>query len=379
MAKTNPTDLPPPIEAELDSRRLAGGLIESLPVGLVVFDRHLRAIVRNRLAETLLPVRENLADSLTEANLDSSFQDWAGVLRRAIETQRPARFENVVFRLGSVDPGFLNIALSPLFDERNEQVVGGVLVAEDVTARMSMEQRLAVSERMAALGKLASRVAHELNNPLDGILRYINLALRVLGTPDHQRAERYLTECRRGLQRMVGIVSDLLEFSRSTRVNFGSGSINTVIEEALRSYEDKVRQQGVTVVCDFNETVPTVRGSNLFQVFCNLIKNALDAMPKGGTLTVTTDVCGRHVVIRFEDTGVGLPPERERIFDPFFTTKEPGKGTGLGLSICKEVVERYQGRLQALPGERGGAVFRIQIPLDSCGPGPQARPEPKPS
>ena len=375
MGQGNQPDHAPPAETELDAARLTSGLIESLPVGLVVFDRQLAVVVRNRLAETLLPVRDSLVESLAEASHDSSYQDWSGALRRTIETRRQTRFESVAFRLGSVDPGFLNLAISPLFDEKNQQVVGGVLVAEDVTARMSMEQRLAVSERMAALGKLASRVAHELNNPLDGILRYINLALRVLDTPDHERAVRYLAECRRGLQRMVSIVSDLLEFSRSTRTSFGSGSINTVIEEALRSYESKIREQGVTVVCSYNEKVPTVRGGNLFQVFCNLIKNALDAMPQGGTLTVSTDLAEQHVVICFEDTGVGLPPDHQRIFDPFFTTKAAGQGTGLGLSICKEMVEKYQGRIQAGPGQGAGAVFRIQIPLDSCGPVAGAQPQ----
>ncbi|UCG32735.1 MAG: GHKL domain-containing protein, partial [Phycisphaerales bacterium] len=355
-------------DADSNPARHARGLIESLPVALVIFDRDLQVLARNRLAETLLPAHDNIADSLTEAGHDSSFQDWPAILRRAIDAQRQARFENVAFRLPTVDPGFLNIAVSPLFDDRNECVTGGVLVAEDVTARMSMEQRLAVSERMAALGKLASRVAHELNNPLDGILRYINLALRVIDTPDRAKAARYLTECRRGLQRMVGIVSDLLEFSRSTRASFGAGSINEVVEEALRSYEAPIREHRIAVVCSFNENVPTVRGNNLFQVFCNLIKNAIDAMTDGGTLTITTDLRGPLVDIIFEDTGVGLPEEQERIFDPFFTTKEPGKGTGLGLSICKEIVERYQGRITAHRRDGGGTAFRIQIPLESCGP-----------
>jgi len=109
-----------------------------------------------------------------------------------------------------------------------------------------------------------------------------------------------------------------------------------------------------------------MRSANLFQVFCNLVKNAIDAMPTGGTLTVITEIVGSEVVIRFEDTGVGLPAEIERIFEPFFTTKGPGKGTGLGLAICRDIVEKYNGRITAARRPAGGSVFTIRIPLESC-------------
>ena len=114
-------------------------------------------------------------------------------------------------------------------------------------------------------------------------------------------------------------------------------------------------------------------GSNLFQVFCNLIKNAVDAMPDGGTLTITTAAWSTgEVVVSFEDTGMGLPENAEQIFEPFFTTKPSGQGTGLGLAICKDIIEKYNGRILAENRPEGGARFTVVVPVES-GPVAAAR------
>jgi two-component system NtrC family sensor kinase len=114
----------------------------------------------------------------------------------------------------------------------------------------------------------------------------------------------------------------------------------------------------------------------LFQVCCNVIKNAIDAMPDGGRLTITTAALDRDVVLRVEDTGVGLPENMDEIFEPFFTTKKPGEGTGLGLAICKDYVERLHGRITAERADPQGAVFIVSIPLASCVPPTTRRPGP---
>jgi signal transduction histidine kinase len=132
----------------------------------------------------------------------------------------------------------------------------------------------------------------------------------------------------------------------------------------------------VAFVCDLQQKMPNVRGNNLFQVFCNLVKNALDAMPRGGRLMIRTRLAAQRVRIEFEDTGVGLPADAERIFDAFYTTKPPGKGTGLGLAICRDLIQRYQGRIWAENREQGGAIFFITIPLESCVPAAESKPMP---
>ena len=341
-------------------------VFESLSLGLIVFDNKLQIIHHNSAAAFLVDKQRSLVDALTTGTVAGSYEDWPKVLREVVEQGRHHRFDQVVYRDQEQRESLLNLQCIPLTDTANSTISGGTLVIEDVTAAVSMEKRLAVSERMAAVGKLAARVAHELNNPLDGILRYLNLSKRSIETGATDKLGEYIERARGGLLRMTEIVRELVEFSRSAHTAFDDASINTIVEESIKVMSDKAVQSNVSVVCTLQENMPAVRGTSLFQVFCNLVKNAVDAMPQGGTLTVTTRRDDHHVVIRFQDTGIGLPEEIERIFEPFFTTKPPGKGTGLGLAICKDMIEKYNGTITPQRSGDGGTIFEIRIPLESC-------------
>jgi len=341
-------------------------MIECLSLGLVVFDRQLEIVYHNPAAEFLVADHHAIGDALAAGAVEASYQDWPRILREVIDTGRQQRFDQVLYRQSDQRERLLNLQCIPLTDAADAEITGGTLVIEDVTAAVSMEKRLAVSERMAAVGKLAARVAHELNNPLDGILRYLNLSMRAVETGATDKLTNYLEQARGGLVRMAEIIRELIEFSRSTYTAFDDAGINTVVEEAVKVMSDQAVRNGVTVVCTLQEDMPAIRGTHLFQVFCNLIKNAVDAMPDGGTLIVATRIVGKEVVIRFEDTGVGLPKEIDRIFEPFFTTKEPGKGTGLGLAVCKDIIEKYNGKIVPEPRPGVGSIFSILLPLESC-------------
>jgi signal transduction histidine kinase len=224
-----------------------------------------------------------------------------------------------------------------------------------------LERSLEANERLAMIGKLAAGVAHELNNPLDGVLRYVNLAVDKL--PRESPQVTYLLEARRGLRRMADIVRDLLQFSRNANVESAD-------EDAARLARDAVEQVvgthgrdlHIETVFEFPDAgVHLPRG--MFQVFGNLARNAIDAMPKGGVLRVSATLSNGRVRIDVADTGTGIPDEiRARIFEPFFTTKEVGRGTGLGLPICQRIVERLGGTL-SLDSEVGvGTTVRIDLP-----------------
>jgi signal transduction histidine kinase len=338
-------------------------VFQCLSLGLVVFDDQLQVMHTNPAAEFLVKGFATLPEALTAATLDARYRDWTGTLREVVDAGRQHRFEHVVYRDKEGRELLLNLTCVPITDPSGQEIAGGTLVIEDVTAAVGLEKRLAVSERMAAVGKLAARVAHELNNPLDGILRYLNLALRAteLGSPDKVTA--YLSQARGGLLRMAEIIRQLVEFSRSAHTAFGDAGVNTIVEEAIKVLSEQAVQKKVAIACTLSQDVPAYGGTSLFQVFCNLIKNAIDAMPDGGTLTVSTHLADREAVIRFEDTGVGLPAEVDRLFEPFFTTKEPGKGTGLGLAICKDLIEKQGGRITAENRAAGGAAFTVRIPI----------------
>jgi signal transduction histidine kinase len=341
-------------------------VFQCLPLGLIVFDPQLNIIYHNPAASFIAAQHKSIAQALSSNTAESQYEDWHKELRETLQHESEHRWEQVLFLDPQRGERLLNLIGIPLSSSDNQNITGGILVIEDVTDFAGLEKRLAVSERMSAVGKLAARVAHELNNPLDGILRYMNLALRAQEKGNTEKINQYLQQARTGLIRMTEIIKELVNFSRNTYGSFDDTSINTVVDEAVKVMSDKARTNGVSIICDLNENVPAVRGPNLFQVFCNLIKNAVDAMPEGGNLTITTRVDDHQVLIRFQDTGIGLPDPIHNIWEPFFTTKEPGKGTGLGLPICKDIVEKYNGKIIAENGPKKGCIFTIRIPIDSC-------------
>jgi signal transduction histidine kinase len=342
---------------------LISAVFESLTSSLVVFDRNLRIVSRNRAAELMLPPADGVADVLTRLTIEGSCVDWQSELRAIIQSPHSRHFDAMAPRGKDQTESYLSIVISPLRAGDSSEVLGGLMLADDVTARISMERRLAVSERMAAVGKLAARVAHELNNPLDGILRFTNLALRHTEPNKDTQLNRYLENVKGGIQRMAHILGTLLEFSRSTPGALEQATINQIVEDALAAMEGRIREGNVTVVCNFHHTdMPVVRGSSLFQVLCNLIKNAVDAMPEGGTLTLSTDLNAGDVFVLVEDTGIGLPIDVDRIFEPFFTTKMDGQGTGLGLAVCRELIERLGGSIGASRREPRGTVMTVRFP-----------------
>lgn len=235
--------------------------------------------------------------------------------------------------------------------------------------KANIKKQSADTERLATLGKLTSKVAHELNNPMDGILRYINLTMRIVEQENLEKAKEYLIQCRKGLMRMVQIVSELLEFSRSTYATFERVRIEQIIEDAVKTMDTRVETSNVRILSSYAAGIPEIPSGNLFQVFCNLIKNALDAMPDGGQLHISTRLAADNTtIVEFRDTGAGFALENANvIFEPFFTTKDKGKGTGLGLAICKDIIERYNGRITAENAPGGGSIFTVYLPAAPTG------------
>lgn len=352
----------------------------ALDLGIVFFDNDRRITYASEVARRALPAGDHLAEVLTAAAFDLGSPDWDTVLSGVLESNQPRRFEALAApaREAADGPRYYKLIVAPM-KQVADAARAGLLVIEDITTHISIEQRLAVSERLAALGQLAARVAHELNNPLDGILRYINLSRRVAEEAAHPRLTEYLEQARTGLMRMAQIVRSLLEYARGGYGGPHGATAAAMIEEALRTFEKQASAAGVSVVCSFeDEDAAAPYSASLYQVFCNIVKNAIDAMPGGGTLTVRTRRAVDELVITFEDTGVGLPQNHERIFEPFFTTKPAGQGTGLGLAVCRELVEKCGGRIEAARRENVGTVITVRLPGTkqdgaSRGPGNETR------
>lgn len=352
----------PDIQSSLSTAAILG----VLPQAVLVVDAGGAIVYRNAQAGHSWGSGENIEAALAGLEVLSPFEDWPAALAQTLSSGTGTYAARLVACEGG-SPTAATIRCMAV-DYSGTGTMGKIVVVieESSTPEHSPQQR-EVTERLASLGKLAASVAHELSNPLDGVLRYVNLALRVSdGAPD-SKLSSYLNESRTGLMRMIQIIGDLLEYSRSTDGAFDAADINHVVEQAIISQTVAADVHGVIIAADFRvQDVPFVVGTRLYQICCNLLGNAIDAMPDGGRVSISTDVIDEHVVIEFADTGTGLPDDADTIFEPFFTTKEPGSGTGLGLAICKEYVEGMKGTITAVQGEESGALFTVKIPVSAC-------------
>jgi len=347
---------------------LGKSITQLLPIGVVIFDGDLKIIEANAEAAKLIKL-DNTIDKSLAAGTDGAgteVRDWRTELKSVVSRGKTLRFDRVGYTSNG-QTKLLRIVCTPLKKAKTKRIAGATVIIEDITESVDIQRRLADVEKLAAVGKLASKVAHELNNPMDGILRYINLTLRIIEQKDLEKPKEYLAQCRQGLMRMVQIVSELLEFSRSTYVPFEYVNIEQLIEDGIKTMDSRAEASNVQILRNYAADIPEIRSGNLFQVFCNLIKNAVDAMPDGGKLNISTYLTADNTVAaEFRDTGAGFASENAgAIFEPFFTTKDKGKGTGLGLAVCKDIVERYRGRITAENTPEGGSIFTVYLPVAS--------------
>ncbi|MDQ7820722.1 MAG: ATP-binding protein [Armatimonadota bacterium] len=229
--------------------------------------------------------------------------------------------------------------------------------------------QLMQSAKLATIGELAAFVAHEINNPLTSVLGYASLILSETPPEDPRRADLEVIE--KEALRARAIVRDLLGYARQTDAAMEQTHVNDAIQAVLPLIRRRAESQNVQIAARLDPDVPPILGdvNQLKQVFINILNNAIDAMPHGGQVEIITrqvsgNGSGPQVEITFQDTGVGIPPEKlDRIFDPFFTTKENGKGTGLGLPISKRIVERHGGTIAVDSTLGQGTRFTIYLPV----------------
>ena len=239
-------------------------------------------------------------------------------------------------------------------------------VEERTQELIQVQARATRQERLASVGQLAAGVAHEINNPLGGILTFASLVLEDL--PPNSPYREDLDEIVRQAIRCREIVTNLLEFSRQREAHMAPANVNVVLSRTLVMLEKQAKFYDIQIERQFHPDIPpaVMDESQLQQVFMNHILNAADAMEERGRLTIRTwhDPDKKELYIRFTDTGCGIPAEyRERIFDPFFTTKDPGKGTGLGLAVSCRIVQEHGGRTDVTSEVGQGTSFTITLPL----------------
>ncbi len=338
-------------------------ILELFGLGFIIANSDLSIVHISPFASRWISSAKYLSDALAEVYPGKTAAEWSTLSAAVMSSHNPVRLIGVIDNEPTDRQCELPIALAKYPGQSGTKdqllVLLGPMHHDGAVADTNQQP-----DPLAALGKLTARIAHELNNPLDGISRYVNLALRIADDTDPSKLKHYLNESQSGLLRMTRIITDLLEYSRSVSAT-EEMSLQRIVEDAIQAVSVSANMDGIVVAVNFKTTnLPTVVGPRLYQVCCNLIKNAVDAMPTGGRLTITVGTANDTVLLCIEDTGSGLPSNTEQMFEPFYTTKKPGEGTGLGLAICKEYMAGMGGTIQATSGEDGGAVLTIVIPID---------------
>ncbi|HHF43407.1 MAG TPA: GAF domain-containing sensor histidine kinase, partial [Candidatus Aminicenantes bacterium] len=335
-------------------------IIESLTVGVAVLDE--RGIVTgwNRVMEQLFLIPKNsaigqrLSQLLGKKNFLSIFPP---------DTQHEFRLlSEVSLEMPTGEKKIFDIAKTPLLDNKMHPY-GTVIVFEDVTEKMSLQQQLLTSEKLASIGLLSAGVAHEINTPLTGISSYIQILQKKLNDSTYQPI---LQKIEKQTERVARIVKNLLNFARNPETSaFQPVNLKESLEEILSLIDYKLKKMNIQLDLHL-QPVPKIwaQQERLQQVFINIILNALDAMPQGGKLSIQLEQKNSQAIICIKDTGTGIKPQHlPHIFDPFFTTKGLGKGTGLGLSISYAIVKEHGGQIQVESEVGQGTCFTIYLPL----------------
>ena len=378
-------------------------LLESMAsyIGIAIQNARLYASLEQKISEyeRLKEFNENIVESINvgvfAVDLEERIESWNAQMEvmyamsrqeavgRHLRDVLPAGFVSEFLRLKD-EPGVhnlyrfrlqtrsgenrcANVAIAPLVS-RNFEVVGRIIIVDDITERMELEAQLAQADKLSSIGLLAAGVAHEVNTPLAVISSYTQmLAKQVRGD---QRVAPLLDKITQQTFRASEIVNGLLNFSRTGAAEFTALDLNHIIAETLKLLEHQFRVSQVLLETSFEDDLPPILGNSgkLQQVFLNLFLNAKDAMAAGGTLRVATQANG-HVAVDVSDTGSGIALEHvQRIYDPFFTTKSTviegqRRGTGLGLAVTYGIIQEHAGKIQVESQVGNGTTFHLEFPM----------------
>ncbi|SPD76091.1 putative Histidine kinase [uncultured Desulfobacterium sp.] len=349
-------------------------IIQSSPNAIIATDLNGMIIIWNRIAEDMLGYKAE--DVLNKMNIEKIYSE--GMANKVMQMVRSKQYGGVgllreypmvyVRQDGRIVEG--NISASLIYDANGKEMAYvGIFV--DLEERLKMErelrqtqEQLLQSEKLAAMGRLTSQIAHELNNPLYGIMNTLEL-MKTEISPQNKR-RKILDMALSETVRLAEMLRKMLSFSKPDEEKRQLTNVNTLIDEILLLYEKQLRENNIKIRSFFAEDLGEVYASKnqLRQVFLNVIANARDAMPEGGILKVETKMAVGKVIIIISDTGVGIRPENlDKIFEAFFTTKDKIKGVGLGLSVCYGFIKDHGGDIKVESKYGSGTTFTIILPV----------------
>ncbi|CAN5418156.1 hypothetical protein BH20ACI1_BH20ACI1_25530 [soil metagenome] len=361
-------------QAKEEHRKFTEAVLDALPVSLYVIDRDYRIVTWNRHREIGVQgiprdsvIGRNVFEVLSKLPKGKLSQEF----ERAFRTGRIERIEQRTTDDNGATKHWM-VSKIPMRDKETNEITHVITVGEDVTMRVEAIHAAGRAEKLAAIGRLAAGVVHEINNPLATISACSeSLESRVSEgaygeSEDVDDLREYLGLIRSEAFRCKSITNGLLDFSRGRTGNRFLIDISEVLKSSARLVAHQKRGENIKINLEIENEMPPVEADEgqIQQAIIALATNAIDAMSEGGTLTFRAFSKNNRVVIEVQDTGIGIAPEElSKIFEPFYTTKEVGKGTGLGLSVCYGIITEHSGRVSVRSNIGVGTTFSIFLPV----------------
>jgi two-component system NtrC family sensor kinase len=360
--------------AREEHQKFTGAILDTLPLSLYVIDRDFKIVAWNKhreIGSQGVPRDEALGRNVFDVLTRQPQSKLKNEFERAFRQGRIERIEQRTTDENGATRHWL-ISKIPMRDEKTDEITHVISVGEDITVRVDAIHAVSRAEKLAAVGRLAAGVVHEINNPLATISACAeSLEVRAAegafsASPEVEDLKEYLGLIRSETFRCKSITDNLLNFSRLQSGNWAPVEMDKVISSSVRLLEHQKRKNNIEIMLETAVDLPPVNGDEgkLQQAVIALASNAIDAMPDGGVLTFRLFHQSRQIVLEIEDTGTGISAEdMPKIFEPFFTTKEVGKGTGLGLAVSYGIVTEHRGKLGVRSNPGKGTTFTLYIPV----------------
>lgn len=342
---------------------LLDAVLDSLSTGVIVCDSFHIMVQSNKAAARILPMDTYESQ---ERAVWTTIRDpeIAFFVAQTIEAE-----DTVMAREFSIQDGlnsrYVSISVMPLV--RSKSVRGTIITIEDITSKKNEELKSRRLESLASLTNLAATVAHEIKNPLGSISIYVQLlrkTLNKIGVTPEGEAQSYLDVVDEEIERLNKIVVDFLFAVRPFNFEFAPLDLNALVSSLVDFFSTECEQSGITLTVETDQSLPLINGDERFlrQVFTNLIKNSMNALPDGGVIRFTTSHTEEMVTVKVSDSGTGIPAQViSRIFEPYFTTKVDG--TGLGLTMAYKVIKEHSGDIRVQSQPELGTTFTVDLPV----------------
>ncbi len=356
-------------------QELTADILTGIVDGVIVTDETNRVLIWNRAAEEMTGIAGAEAVGKQMNAVLSGNPAVVSMIEKTLASGRSySDYESeLMAKHGSPLP--VGLVTSVLTDPAGSPL-GVILTVRDQTGVRDLKERMRRSDRLATLGMIAAGIAHEVKNPLVGIRGAAQLMMSELRSGSGKSLDEYLEVIMKEADRLNNVLEGILDFTRLKPREMKGHNVHSILDRVLLLIEENVRQNGVVLSRMYDPSLPDITGNQdqLVQVFLNIIKNAVEAMPKGGKLTIMTRMSdlfttvqadGRKyqlMVVKVSDTGPGIKQRHlQDIFTPFFTTKD--RGVGLGLALSYQIVQEHLGTIRVESQENEGTTFSVYLPL----------------